>query len=45
MQFDYFIGVDVSKVTLDFAVAKTNQILFHQQVSNDQKGITASADR
>lgn len=40
MQFDYFIGVDVSKATLDFAVTQTNQVLFHQQVSNDQKGIT-----
>ena len=40
MQFEYFIGVDVSKETLDFAVFKTNQILFHQQVSNDKKGIT-----
>ena len=39
-QFDYFIGIDVSKATLDFAVAKANQILFHQQVSNDKKGIT-----
>ena len=39
MQFDYFIGVDVSKATLDFAVAKANQVLFHQQVSNDKKGI------
>lgn len=40
MQFDYFIGIDVSKATLDFAVAKANQVLFHQQVSNDKKGIT-----
>lgn len=40
MQFDYFIGFDVSKATLDFAVAKANQILFHQQVSTDKKGIT-----
>lgn len=40
MQFNYFIGIDVSKATLDFAVAKANQILFHQQVSNDKKGIT-----
>ncbi|CCH52201.1 Pilin gene-inverting protein AltName: Full=PIVML [Fibrisoma limi BUZ 3] len=39
-QFDYFIGVDVSKATLDFAVAKANQILFHQQVTNDKRGIT-----
>jgi len=41
MQFDFFIGVDVSKATLDFAVLKANQVLFHQQVSNDKKGITA----
>ncbi|WP_020606938.1 IS110 family transposase [Spirosoma spitsbergense] len=40
MQFNYFIGIDFSKATLDFAVAKANQILFHQQVSNDKKGIT-----
>lgn len=39
MHFDYFIGVDVSKATLDFAVVKANQVLFHQQVSNDKKGI------
>ena len=39
MQFDYFIGIDVSKATLDFAVVKANQILFYQQVSNDKKGI------
>nr|WP_223861041.1 transposase [Spirosoma validum] len=36
----YFVGVDVSKATLDFAVVKLNQILFYQQVSNDKKGIT-----
>lgn len=41
MQLDYFIGVDVSKATLDFAVVKSSQVLFHQQVSNDKKGITA----
>ena len=39
MQFNYFIGVDVSKATLDFAVVNLNQVLFHQQVSNDKKGI------
>lgn len=39
MQFDYFIGVDVSKATLDFALVKAGQVLFHQQVSNDKTGI------
>ncbi|WP_020605069.1 IS110 family transposase [Spirosoma spitsbergense] len=40
MNFTHFIGIDVSKDTLDFAVVATNKILFHQQVSNDKKGIT-----
>jgi transposase len=39
MQFEFFIGIDVSKATLDLAVLKANQLLFHQQVSNDKKGI------
>lgn len=39
MEFDYFIGIDVSKATLDFAVVKLNQVLFQHQVSNDKKGI------
>lgn len=40
MLFTHFVGVDVSKDTLDFAVVATNKVLFHQQVSNDKKGIT-----
>ncbi len=40
MNFTHFIGIDVSKDTLDFAVVATNKVLFHQQVSNDKKGIT-----
>lgn len=38
-QYRYFIGVDVSKSELDFAVVEANQILFHVEVSNDKKGI------
>lgn len=30
----------ISKDTLDFAVVLANKVLFHQQVSNDKKGIT-----
>lgn len=41
MQFDYFIGIDVSKDTLDFALVQANKVLFHQQESNDKKGINA----
>lgn len=39
MNFTHFVGIDVSKDTLDFAVVATNKVLFHQQVSNDKKGI------
>lgn len=37
--YRYFIGVDVSKGELDFAVVESNQLLFHIEVSNDKKGI------
>jgi len=40
MNFTHFVGIDVSKDTLDFAVVLANKVLFHQQVSNDKKGIT-----
>ncbi|GAB4045112.1 IS110 family RNA-guided transposase [Spirosoma jeollabukense] len=38
-QYRYFIGIDVSKSELDFAVVESNQLLFHLEVSNDRKGI------
>ena len=38
--FTHFVGIDVSKETLDFAVVATTNVLFHQQVSNDKKGRT-----
>ncbi|GAB3048314.1 IS110 family transposase [Spirosoma pulveris] len=37
--YRYFIGIDVSKNELDFAVIEQNQLLFHLEVSNDKKGI------
>lgn len=39
MEFKYFVGVDVSKITLDIVVRKGNEYLFHMQVENDQGGI------
>ena len=39
MEKTYFIGVDVSKNELDFAVVSSNKVLFHQEVTNDKKGI------
>jgi transposase len=37
--YQYFIGIDVSKNELDFALIESNKVLFHLEVSNDQKGI------
>ena len=37
--FNFFIGIDISKATLDFAVVVVNKLLFHFQSSNDKKGI------
>lgn len=39
MKYKVFIGVDVSKETLDFVVIIEGEKLFHLQVSNDTKGI------
>lgn len=41
MSFHFFIGLDVSKNTLDFAVRDQQNLLFHIQTSNDQKGINS----
>ena len=35
----FFIGIDISKATLDWAVIMANKLLFHYQSSNDKKGI------
>lgn len=37
--FKFFIGIDISKATLDWAVVVANKLLFHYQSSNDQNGI------
>lgn len=34
-----FIGIDISKATLDWAVVVANKLLFHYQSPNDSKGI------
>ena len=39
--FSFFIGIDVSKATLDFAVVVTNKLLFHYHSTNDKCGIEA----
>lgn len=39
MEFTYFIGIDVSKNELDFAVMQGRQLLFHKETSNDISSI------
>lgn len=39
MEKSLFIGIDVSKNELDFAVVESNKTLFHSEVTNDKKGI------
>lgn len=46
MEFNFFIGIDVSKDTLDIGLLEANspEIINHRQVSNDDYGIAAMLD-
>ena len=37
--YAFFIGIDISKETLDFALIVQNIVQFHLQVTNDKLGI------
>ena len=37
--FSHFIGIDISKETLDFSLVIANNFRFHQQIENTPKGI------
>lgn len=39
MNYKHFIGIDVSKLWLDFTVMLGNQILCHEQIENTEKSI------
>jgi len=39
MNYKHFIGIDISKNTLDFAVFNGSDLLFHTQISNDKEGL------
>lgn len=41
MNYLYFIGIDISKDTLDVAVFKDGKLLFHVKISNDVEGLKA----
>jgi len=39
MSFNFFVGIDISKNTLDFVVRDQEKVHFHQQTENSKKGI------
>src|ERR1700748_526903 len=39
MEFQFFIGIDVSKNELDFSVQQDRQLLFHREILNDPQSI------
>jgi len=40
MEFTFFIGIDISKDELDFAIIKGPDLLFHREIKNNPKSIT-----
>lgn len=41
MKYDWFIGIDVSKMTLDFNLSHQSNSLIHLQVDNTKKGVNS----
>ncbi len=41
MEFTFFIGIDISRDELDFAVRKGSGLLFHREIMNSPKSIAA----
>ena len=39
MDYSFFIGIDISKKTLDFAVRDRKKLLFHTQITNSPAGL------
>src|ERR1700712_3075840 len=39
MEFEFFIGIDVSRNELDFAVQQGNCFLFHREIANEPRAI------
>lgn len=40
-KFTYFVGIDVSRNELDFAIMRGKQFLYHKEITNDTKAIDA----
>ncbi|MDB4924282.1 IS110 family transposase [Mucilaginibacter sp.] len=41
MEFEFFIGIDVSRNELDFAIQKGERLLFHREIVNESAAISA----
>jgi transposase len=41
MEFEFFVGIDVSKNELDFAVQQGRELLFHREIANEPEVIKA----
>lgn len=41
MEYNYFVGIDVSKNKLDFAVMCGKRFLFHKEINNTPEAILA----
>lgn len=39
MEFEFFIGIDVSKNELDFSVQQGKRFHFHKEIANDPESI------
>lgn len=40
-RYKYFIGIDVSKLTLDFAIMSLEKLIYHRKVANDDTAIAS----
>ncbi|MEM6841236.1 MAG: hypothetical protein AAF632_03335 [Bacteroidota bacterium] len=45
MQFSFYVGIDVSKNSLDFAVRDAREVVFHIQVDNNGLGLQQFEDQ
>lgn len=45
MQFSFYVGIDVSKNSLDFAVRDQQKVLFHTSVENNPTGLKQFEER
>jgi len=45
INFKYFIGIDVSKKTLDISVLNFDEVIYYQQITNDERSINSFLTR